>query len=412
MARPRVVIVGAGFGGLRAARVLRSAPVEVLLLDRRNYHLFQPLLYQVATAGLSPTDIAYPVRAIFRRQGNVRFRMTRVEGVAWERREVLTDHGPLRYDYLILGVGARTNFRGSDRIARHGFGLKDLDDAVRIRNHVLRRLEEAAIPGASAEPSGWLTFAIVGGGPTGVEMAGALSELVRVALRKDFRGLADRPVRIVLLEAAERILPAMPADLSRAAARSLTRKGVEVLVGRQVADYDGRALSLADGTCMPARTLIWTAGVDAAALTRELGARLGPQGRVAVRPTLQLPGRDEVYVIGDAAYLEHEGAPLPMMAPVAMQMGAAAAQNIRRSLRGEPLEAFRYRDPGSLATIGRHSAVAYVHGLKFRGFSAWAVWLVVHLIRLIGFRNRLVVLINWAWDYVLYERAVRLITPE
>ncbi|MGH7567969.1 MAG: NAD(P)/FAD-dependent oxidoreductase [Gemmatimonadales bacterium] len=408
---PTVVVVGAGFGGLRAARALRRAPAQVVLVDRCNYHLFQPLLYQVATAGLEPSSIAKPVRAILRGQRNFDFRMAEVTGVDFTGRRVLTDSGALAYDFLILAVGGETNYFGVEGAARHGFGLKDLGEAVRIRNHVLRCFEQAMVEADADQRRALLTFVVVGGGPTGVEMAGALSELIRLVLVKDYPRLNIGDVRVLLLEATDHLLGAMPPRLSAAAARTLTRKHVEVRFDTAVRDYDGVLVSLRQGDAIPARTLIWAAGAQAAALTSRLGTATARQRRLVVEPTLQLSGHPEVFVIGDAAYLESAGTPLPMMAPVALQMAETAAANIRRRLRGAvaPLRAFRYRDPGSLATIGRNAAVAHVFGIGFTGFPAWVVWLVVHLIQLVGFRNKLFVLLSWAWDYFFYERAVRLI---
>jgi NADH dehydrogenase len=410
VSRPRVVIVGAGFGGLRAARVLRRAPVHVLLLDRHNYHLFQPLLYQVATAGLEPEQIAKPVRAVLRRQRNFEFRMTEVTGLDPGAKRLATADGPVPYDYLILAAGGETNYFGLQGIARHGFGLKDIPEAIRIRNHVLRRFERAMLETDPERRRAELTFVVVGGGPTGVEMAGALSELIRLVLVKDYPTLDLRDVRILLLEAGDRLLAAMPPRLSAAAADTLRRKHVDVRLGTTVADYDGTRVTLRSGEVIRARTLIWAAGARAAALTARLGLPLARQGRVPVAPTLQVPGYPEIYVVGDAAYLEVAGEPLPMMAPVALQMAETAAANIRRQLAGRPPLPFRYRDPGALATIGRNAAVAYIRGVSVRGFAAWVVWLVVHIIQLIGFRNKLFVLLNWAWDYFFYERAARLIT--
>ena len=409
---PTVVIVGAGFGGLRAARALRGAPVQVVLLDRNNYHLFQPLLYQVATAGLEPEQIAKPVRAILRGQSNLDFRMVAVSGADLAARRLETTAGPIAYDYLILAVGSETNYFGLESVARYGFGLKDVPEAVAIRNHVLTCFERAMLEPDAEQRRALLTFVVVGGGPTGVEMAGALSELIRLVLVKDYPRLNIKDVRVLLLEATDRVLAAMPERLREAAAATLWRKHVEVRFGATVEDFDGARVRLKSGEVIPAHTVIWAAGAQASRLARQLGLSTARQGRVAVEPTLQVPGHPEVYVVGDAVYLEQDGEALPMVAPVAMQMAETAADNVRRALRGEAPAPFRYRDRGSLATIGRNAAVAYIFGLQLRGFPAWMMWLVVHIIQLIGFRNKLFVLLNWAWDYFFYERAVRLITRD
>ena len=409
---PTVIVVGAGFGGLRVARALRRAPVQLVLLDRNNYHLFQPLLYQVATAGLEPEQIAKPVRAILRSQRNFDFRMVEVRGVNFAQRRLDTSAGPIAYDFLVLAPGGETNFFGLDSMARHGLGLKDIPDAVAIRNHVLTCFEQAMLEPDPERRRAQLTFIVVGGGPTGVEMAGALSELIRLVLVKDYPRLNIKDVRILLLEATDRLLAAMPERLREAAGRTLWRKWIEVRFSATVADFDGERVRLKSGEVIPAHTVIWAAGVRAAPLNGALGVAAARQGRIAVEPTLQLPGHPEVYIIGDAAYREENGEPLPMVAPVAIQMGQQVARNIVRTLRGKPLEPFHYRDQGTLATIGRNAAVAHVFGLNWSGFPAWVMWLVVHIIQLIGFRNKLFVLLNWAWDYFFYERAARLITRD
>jgi NADH dehydrogenase len=407
-----VVVVGAGFGGLRVARALRRAPVQVVLVDRNNYHLFQPLLYQVATAGLEPEEIAKPARAIFRGQKNFDFRMVDVTRVDLAAKRLETSTGPMSYDILVLAPGGETNFFGLESMQRHGLGLKDIPDAIEIRNHVLTCFEQAMLEPDAERRRALLTFIVVGGGPTGVEMAGALSELIRLVLVKDYPRLNIKDVRILLLEATDRLLPALPERLREAAGKTLWRKYVEVRFGATVADYDGRHARLKSGEVIPAQTVIWAAGVRASSLNAALGLPAARQGRIPVEPTLQVTGHPEVFIIGDAAYREQDGEPLPMVAPVAIQMGQSVARNITRQLRGQPLEPFRYRDQGTLATIGRNAAVAHVFGLKLSGFPAWVMWLVIHIIQLIGFRNKLFVLLNWAWDYFFYERAARLITRD
>ena len=405
-------MVGAGFGGLRAARALRRAPVQVVLVDRNNYHLFQPLLYQVATAGLEPEEIAKPARAILRGQKNFDFRMVEVTRVDLAAQRLETSAGPMNYDFLVLAPGGETNFFGLESMQHHGLGLKDIPDAVAIRNHVLTCFEQAMLEPDAERRRALLTFIVVGGGPTGVEMAGALSELIRLVLVKDYPRLNIKAVRILLLEATDTLLAALPERLREAAGKTLWRKYVEVRFGASVADYDGQRIRLKSGEVIPALTVIWAAGVRASPLNATLGLPAARQGRIAVEPTLQVPGHPEVFIIGDAAYREQDGEPLPMVAPVAIQMGHSVAGNIARQLRGQPLRPFHYRDQGTLATIGRNAAVANVFGVKLSGFPAWVIWLVIHIIQLIGFRNKLFVLINWAWDYFFYERAARLITRD
>lgn len=409
-ALPHVVVVGAGFGGLRAARRLANLPVRVTVIDRNNYHLFQPLLYQVASAGLSAADIAFPVRSVLRRQRNARFLLAEVQQVNLANRRLLTSAGEVSYDFLILAVGGQTHYFGQERLARHAFGLKTLADADGIRNHVLSLFERASRESDPRRRAAMLTFVVAGGGPSGVETAGALAELIRLGLSRDFPNLDVSGARVALLEAADRLLPAMPPDLQAAAEKALQSKGVEIRLGARVESYDGQTIKLANGEKLPARTLIWAAGIRAVDLAQNLPVEHAAAGRVRVQPTLQLPGFPEVFLIGDAAYLEDEsGKPLPMVAPVAMQQADAAVENLRRLLSGEPLRSFRYRDPGMMATIGRNQAVARLGRLRLRGFLAWLMWVTVHVFQLIGIRNRLVVMINWVWDYFLYERALRLI---
>ena len=408
----RVVVVGAGFGGLRVARSFRHAPVQVVLLDRNNYHLFQPLLYQVATAGLEPEQIAKPVRAILRGQKNFDFRMVEVTAVDLAQRRLATSGGPIPYDFLVLAHGGETNFFGLDSMMKHGLGLKDIGDAVSIRNHVLTCFEQAMLETDPERRRAKLTFIVVGGGPTGVEMAGALSELIRLVLVKDYPRLNIKDVRILLLEATDTLLASMPERLREAAGKTLWRKWIDVRFGATVADFDGEQIRLKSGEIIPAHTVIWAAGVRAAGLSARLGLPTARQGRITVEPTLQVQGHPDVYIIGDAAYREQNGEPLPMVAPVAIQMAETVARNIARTLRNKPLQEFHYHDQGTLATIGRNAAVAHVFGLQLSGFPAWVMWLVVHIIQLIGFRNKLFVLLNWAWDYFFYERAARLITRD
>ncbi|MCC6146294.1 MAG: NAD(P)/FAD-dependent oxidoreductase [Anaerolineaceae bacterium] len=411
--KPHVVIVGAGFGGLSAIRALNESPVRLTVVDQHNYHLFQPLLYQVATAGVSADEIAYPVRAFLRRQKNASFHLAQVKMVDLKAKQLETDSGAIAYDYLILGIGGVTNFFGLKSVKENAFTMKDLDEAKEIRNHLLKVFERASYERDPQRRRSLLTFVVVGGGPTGVESAGALSELIRLPLAKDYPALDLAEVRILLLEASDRLLAAMPPDLSAFTLNALTRKKVEVRFGAAVESYDGRQAKLKGGETIPADTLIWAAGVQASPLAGVLGQPLGRQGRVRALPTLQLPEHPEVFVIGDAVYLEDSsGASLPMVAPVAMQQGERAAKNILRLMQGSAPEIFEYRDPGTLATIGRNQAVAAIGGFKFRGFPAWVVWLGAHILRIIGFRNRLIVLINWAWDYLFYDRAVRLIEPD
>lgn len=407
---PKVVIVGAGFGGLWATKALAGAPVEVWLLDRNNYHTFLPLLYQVAAAELEPEEIAYPVRGVVRRYSNVRFMMTEVQGIDLEERAVLTSTDRLPYDYLILAAGSVTNFFGMESVAKHGYGMKDLREAVALRSEILCRFEEAAREGDAERRRGLLTFVIVGGGATGVEFAGTLAELIWQVLRRDYPEFDMDEARVLLIEATGTLLPGLPQELGEYARRALEAKGVEVLLNTAVHGATPTEVLIKDGEPIPAHTLVWSAGVRANQLADKLGVAQGRGARVIVEPTLQLPEHPEVYVVGDMAYIEHgEGLPVPQVAPAAIQQGTAAARNILRQIAGEEQLPFVYKDPGTMVTVGRNTGVARLWGRSIRGFLAWAAWLVVHLVKLIGFRNRLVVLTNWAWNYIFFDRAVRLI---
>ncbi|HJQ14029.1 MAG TPA: NAD(P)/FAD-dependent oxidoreductase [Anaerolineales bacterium] len=410
---PHVVIVGAGFGGLETAQRLRNAPVRITLINRQNYHLFQPLLYQVAIAGLVPSQIAYPLRTIFRKQRNLTFQMGEVTSVDFDGHYVRSNGSVIAYDYLVLAVGGQTNFFGLNAVEENGFQLKSIEDATGTRNHLLRMFERASREADPDVRKALLTFVVVGGGPTGVETAGALAELITHVLTKDYPHMDLREVRVMLLEATGTVMTAYPDELRKATMKLLEDKNVEILLNTRLTDYNGRRITLADGKYIDAYTLIWTAGVRSAKITDRLGVQQAAAGRVRVGPTLQLSEHPEVFVIGDAAYVEDKkGQPLPMLATVAQQQARTAARNIQHALRGEKLDPFHYKDPGLLATIGRNAAVARIWGLSFSGFIAWVIWVGLHIFRLIGFRNRIVVLINWAWDYFFYDNQVRLITRE
>ena len=408
--RKRVVVVGVGFAGMHVAKGLAGTGLDVLLLDRNNYHLFHPLLYQVATAGLEQEAIAYPVRALVRGWNNLKFRMAEVKGVDLERSCLITDDAEITYDYLVLAGGSVTNYFGNEGIARQAFDLKQLSDAERLRNTILTIFEQAAVEQDEKRRRELLTFVVVGGGPTGVEFAGALSELIRYVFRKDYPSLDINESRVILLEAAPYILGAMPERLRSYAEEKLQSMAVEVLCNSQVADATPSEVLLKGGGKISASTLFWSAGVKAAPLADMLPVEKGAGGRVVVNPDLTIPGHPQVFAIGDMASVLDSGRPLPMMAPVAMQQGSYVARTIQLLELGSRPEAFCYSDKGSMATIGRSSAVASAFGLSFSGFTAWLVWLFLHLYYLIGFRNRIVVLLNWAWYYWFHERQVRLIT--
>ena len=410
---PHVVIIGAGFGGLEAARRLANTPVRITLIDRHNYHLFQPLLYQVAIAGLVPSQIAYPLRTIFRRQKNIDFQMEEVSSIDFASRYVKANGSIIAYDYLILAVGGQTNFFGNRAVEDNGFQLKGVESAVETRNHLLALFEEASREVDPERRRALLTFVVVGGGPTGVETAGALAELIIHVMAKDYPYMDLNEVRVLLLEAAPSVMMTYPDELRKATNKLLRSKNVEILVNTKLVEYNGRDVTLGDGSHIKTHTLIWTAGVRSAEMTDRLGVQQAAAGRIRVESTLQLPGHPEVFIVGDASYVEdRDGKPLPMLATVAQQQAKAAARNIQRILKGQEPEPFHYKDPGLLATIGRNAAVARIWGLSFSGFIAWMIWVVLHIYRLIGFRNRILVLINWAWDYFFYENQVRLITRE
>ncbi len=410
MTRPRIVVVGAGFGGLATVRALKGAPVAITLLDRNNYHLFTPLLYQVASSLLNPSDIAHPVRAILRGRRNVAFRVAEVTALDLEDRAVVTASGErIPYDYLVVAPGTVTNFFGNDAIEASAHGLKTLPEGLELRNHILSRFEAAAWEPDAGERAALLTFVVVGGGPTGVEYAGALSELFALVQKRDFPSIDFREVRVVLVEGDERVLGTFDAKLGVAAGRNLAGKGVELRLGVHVSGYDGTTVQLSDGETIRAATVVWAAGVKGSPLGSLLTASPARGARVPVRSTLQLEGRDEVFVVGDLAGLEQDGRLVPQLAEVAQGQGKCAAGNILRLQEGERPVAYRYRSRGIMATIGRNNAVAEVAGLKLTGFAGWLTWLFVHLVLLIGFRRRLFVLLSWAWDYVFYDRPVRLI---
>ncbi|HYX04438.1 MAG TPA: NAD(P)/FAD-dependent oxidoreductase [Reyranella sp.] len=411
MARPRIVIVGAGFGGMSAAHGLAGAEADVTVIDRRNYHLFQPLLYQVATAGLSPAQIASPIRAILRRARNERVILGRVNGVDKQRRVVRVQEREIPYDYLVIATGARHFYFGHDEWERVAPSLKKIDDATFIRRRILTAFELAEQAADAETRQRYLTFVVIGGGPTGVEMAGAIAELAHVALRHDFRTINPTDARVVLVEAGPRVLPAFPEALSQAALRSLERLHVEVQLGRAVSRCDEQGVVTGDQR-LEAGTLIWAAGVMASSAARWLGVEPDRVGRVKVAPDLSLPDHPEIFVIGDTAcVMDGKGQPLPGLAPVAKQQGAYVARLLRTKLAAAaPPSTFRYRDYGTLATIGRRAAVADFGWIRLHGTLAWLLWGLVHVSFLIGFRNRLIVMLDWLWSYLTFQSGARLIT--
>lgn len=417
----RVVILGGGFGGLHAARSLRNAPVEVTLIDRHNYHLFQPLLYQVATGELSPANIASPLRVLLRRQSNCRVWMGNAIDFNVVQQRVILQDGDLEYDTLIVATGAGTGYFGNDEWAQHAPGLKSIEDATTIRRRILYAFEAAEREKDPQRRTAWLTFVIVGGGPTGVEMAGAISEIARYSFRHDFRNIRTEHARIILVEAGQSPLGHYPERLTKKAVRALERLNVTLRLRSKVTDIQADHVWVQSGDQheqIDTRTVVWAAGVAATPLGRRLadatGIELDRIGRIEVAPDLSIPGQENIFVIGDLANAKDEaGAPLPGLAPVAMQEGKFVADQLVRQLQGREVEShFRYRDRGSMAVIGRYSAVAMIGKYQLSGIPAWFIWLFIHLLEITQFRNRLLVMVQWGWTFFTRDRATRLITEQ
>ena len=408
--RPRVVVLGAGFGGLWAARELAGEPVDVVVLDRNNFHTFQPLLYQVGTAGLEGSEVVYPVRKILREWKNVHFRMAEVTAIDLDAREVVTDRERLAYDYLLLATGSKNAWLGVEGAGEHAYPLKELSDAVALRNHALACFEAAAMEEDPELRRELLTFVVVGGGPTGVELAGAMAELGRHPMSEEYEEFGRDDIRVLLLEASDGLLPGVPDELGTYVTRRLRRMGVEVHTSSPVRRVEANAVETRGGERFGTRTVAWAAGVEGAPPAGGEGLPVTDRGWVRVGPTLQLERREREFAVGDLALFN--GNRLPLVAPAAIQEGEHAARNVLRLLRGEAVEPFEYHDKGILGAIGRNAAYARSWGRNITGFPAWIVWLVIHIRELMGFRNRLVVLVNWLWDYFLFERPVRWIMPE
>lgn len=408
---PHVVIVGAGFAGLSAAKALAKAPVQITVVDRRNHHIFQPLLYQVATAALNPSDIAAPIRGVLGSQRNVRVILAEAINCLLDRRRIVLHEGELAYDYLILATGATHSYFGREEWVHDAPGLKSLEDALDIRRRVLLAYEAAEREADPERRAAWMTFVVVGGGPTGTELAGALSEIARMALTNDFRSIVPGSARVILAHSGDRLLPSFSPHLSHKAREQLERIGVEVRTHSRVTNLDGEGVQIGD-TYVPARTVIWAAGVVASPLAACLGAPIDRVGRVRVEPDLSVRGHPEVFAIGDMAAREQDGRPVFGVAPSAIQAGRATATNILRAMAGREPIPFRYVHRGSMATVGRKAAVAEFGRIQLSGLSAWLVWALVHILSIVGFRNRASVMLQWIWAYVTYTRGVRLITGE
>ncbi|MEP6620472.1 MAG: NAD(P)/FAD-dependent oxidoreductase [bacterium] len=409
--KPRVVIVGGGFGGLYAARALKHADVEMVVLDRTNHHLFQPLLYQVATATLAPTDITAPIRWLLRKQQNTTVLMEAVERIDPDRRVVVVEHGAreVPYDFLIVAAGARHAYFAHPEWEAFAPGLKSISDAIELRTRILNAFEQAELVDDPVEQQAWLTFVLVGGGPTGVELAGMIPTIARQSMSREFRRIASLQARVVLVEAGQRVLPSYPDSLSEHARLDLVALGVDVRTGTLVTGMDAHSVRLGAEETINTHTVLWAAGNAASPLGASLGAPVDRVGRVLVAPDLTIPHHPEVFVVGDMAYIETNGKAVPGVAPAAMQMGRHAARNIRRTLEGRQRESFVYRNKGDLATIGRHRAIADFGRLQVSGGLAWWFWLFLHIMYLAGFRNRLSVLVEWAYSYFTYDRGARLI---
>ncbi|MFO0552448.1 MAG: NAD(P)/FAD-dependent oxidoreductase [Polyangiaceae bacterium] len=408
-ARPRVLIVGGGFGGLYAARAIANRDVDVTLVDRTNHHTFQPLLYQVATAGLNPADIARPIRRILRKAKNITVLLGQVTAIdVAEKRVLLEDDEPLPYDFLIVATGATHSYFGKDHFAAFAPGLKTIDEGLLIRQRIFMAYEEAERDDDPAHREALLTFVVIGAGPTGVEMAGALAEISQKTLAHEFRRYDPRKARIILLEGGERVLSSYTTDLSDKARASLERLGVEVRTKAMVTDVTAAGVRVGD-EFIPTRTVIWAAGVAASPIARSLGVPLDKVGRVIVTPELSIPGHDEIYVVGDLAHFDEDGRVLPGVAQVAMQGGTLAVKNILAQIKGSERKPFHYVDKGSMATIGRAAAIADLGFVRLSGYLAWLAWFAIHVVFLIGFKNRLLVVLQWAWSYFTYDRGSRLI---